>query len=142
MARFKALTEQSKAGEAQIELAWCYWRAGAFDEARVLLRATLDSADALDDELRTVALLRSAEVPRGPGHQRGIRRNKWHLAHANAGIEHVIGRAVIGPARNDAGAPIISTDASLVCVRVMSTNEELMIARHTQRVLQAGQPGA
>ncbi|HYX42552.1 MAG TPA: sigma-54 factor interaction domain-containing protein, partial [Pyrinomonadaceae bacterium] len=67
MACFKALTEQSKAAEAQIELAWCYWRAGAFDEARVLLRATLDSADALDDELRTVALLRSAEVERADG---------------------------------------------------------------------------
>jgi acetate kinase len=38
-------------------------------------------------------------------------------------------------ARNDAGAPIISPDGSPVTVRVMKTDEELMIARHTYRVL-------
>jgi acetate kinase len=47
----------------------------------------------------------------------------------------------LDPAGNAAGSAIISTPASRVCVRVMHTNEELMIARHTQRVLeQAGQP--
>jgi DNA-binding NtrC family response regulator len=67
MARFTSLAARTKAAEAQIELAWCYWRAGAYDEARVLLRAMLDCADALDDELRTVALLRCAEVERADG---------------------------------------------------------------------------
>jgi acetate kinase len=37
--------------------------------------------------------------------------------------------------RNQAGAPIISTDDSAVEVRVMKTNEELMIARHTYRLI-------
>jgi acetate kinase len=45
-------------------------------------------------------------------------------------------------ARNDASAAVISSEGSGVCVRVIGTNEELMIARHTQRVLQAGERGA
>jgi acetate kinase len=42
-------------------------------------------------------------------------------------------------ARNAANAGIISRDDSPVCVRVMKTNEELMIARHVCRVV-CGQP--
>jgi len=41
----------------------------------------------------------------------------------------------LDPTGNAAGAAIISTPASRVCVRVLRTNEELMIARHTRRVL-------
>jgi acetate kinase len=37
----------------------------------------------------------------------------------------------LDPSRNDANAPIISHDDSPVTVRVMRTDEELMIARHT-----------
>lgn len=37
--------------------------------------------------------------------------------------------------RNDANAPVISADDSPVVVRVMKTDEELMIARHTYRVV-------
>jgi acetate kinase len=40
-------------------------------------------------------------------------------------------------ARNAANAPTISTDASRVAVRVIRTDEELMIARQVCRVLQA-----
>ncbi|MFP3711603.1 acetate kinase, partial [Paraburkholderia sp. SIMBA_009] len=36
---------------------------------------------------------------------------------------------------NAAGRAVISTDASRVTVRVMPTDENLMIARHTRRVL-------
>ncbi len=39
------------------------------------------------------------------------------------------------PAANDQGGPRISADGSRVSVWVIPTNEELMIARHTQRVL-------
>ena len=67
MARFKALAEPTKAAEALIELAWCYGRVGAYDEARVLLRETCDEASTLEGELRVVALLRSAEVERLDG---------------------------------------------------------------------------
>jgi acetate kinase len=38
-------------------------------------------------------------------------------------------------ARNAAHAPIVSSDASHVVVRVMPTDEDLMIARHTYRVI-------
>ncbi len=37
--------------------------------------------------------------------------------------------------RNAANAPVISADAGPVCVRVMKTNEELMIARHTYNLI-------
>jgi len=37
--------------------------------------------------------------------------------------------------RNQANAPVISLSASRVVVRVMKTNEELMLVRHTHEVL-------
>ena len=40
----------------------------------------------------------------------------------------------LDPARNDANAKIISCDGAPVTVRVMKTDEELMIARHTYHV--------
>lgn len=42
--------------------------------------------------------------------------------------------------RNAAHAAVISTDASRVTVRVIPTNEELMIARTVSRVLHLGAP--
>jgi len=41
----------------------------------------------------------------------------------------------IDPARNRVNAPVISTDDSRVKVRVMNTNENLMLARHAARLL-------
>jgi acetate kinase len=41
---------------------------------------------------------------------------------------------VLDEAANQANAPLISTQASRVEVRVIATNEEAMIARHTQRI--------
>jgi acetate kinase len=41
----------------------------------------------------------------------------------------------LDPARNAAHAPIISGDASQVVVRVIPTDEDLMIARHTRRLI-------
>ena len=41
----------------------------------------------------------------------------------------------LDPARNGAHAGVISTAESRVAVRVMKTNEELMIARHTAKLL-------
>jgi acetate kinase len=41
----------------------------------------------------------------------------------------------LDPVRNDANAPIISREKSGATVRVMKTNEELMIARHTYELL-------
>lgn len=41
----------------------------------------------------------------------------------------------IDPARNAAAFPLISTDDSRVAVRVMKTDEELILARHARRLL-------
>jgi acetate kinase len=43
----------------------------------------------------------------------------------------------LDPARNERNAPVISHDGSPVTVRVIKTNEALMIARHTQQLLSA-----
>jgi acetate kinase len=48
----------------------------------------------------------------------------------------------LDPAANDQGGPRISVNGSRVSVWVIPTNEELMIARHTQRVLLQDQGGA
>jgi acetate kinase len=49
----------------------------------------------------------------------------------------------LDPRRNAEHAPIISRDGARVTVRVMKTDEDLMIARHTQRLLaQRGARGA
>jgi transcriptional regulator with PAS, ATPase and Fis domain len=59
---FESLDEMAKAAEGQIELAYCYWREGAFDEARVMLRDALTQLTDKDSELKATALLRSAIV--------------------------------------------------------------------------------
>ncbi len=41
----------------------------------------------------------------------------------------------VDPGRNDSSSPVISADSSRVVVRVINTNEELMIARHTRNAL-------
>jgi acetate kinase len=47
----------------------------------------------------------------------------------------------LDPALNEAHAPIISRAESPVTVRVIKTNEELMIARHTHHILEAVSKG-
>lgn len=58
---FESLTYQKKVLEAQTELAYCYWREGAYDEARVILKGVIDQLTA-DSELKAKAVLRSAIV--------------------------------------------------------------------------------
>ncbi|HEY7350099.1 MAG TPA: acetate/propionate family kinase [Ktedonobacterales bacterium] len=53
-----------------------------------------------------------------------------------AGLEFL--GITLDPARNEAHAPIISRDGGPAVVRVMQTNEDLMIARHTYRLLSRG----
>lgn len=61
---FESLPEPQKAAEARVELACCYWREGAFDEARLLLRSVLESPGAQQQQSRqrAMALLRLAVV--------------------------------------------------------------------------------
>jgi acetate kinase len=51
-------------------------------------------------------------------------------ARVAAGLEHL--GVAIDPARNDAAAPVVSTDASACTVRVIRTDEEAILARHTR----------
>ena len=62
MAVFESLGEAEKAAEAETELAYCYWREGAFEEARVILRDVLKRLANTEGEVKAVALLRSAIV--------------------------------------------------------------------------------
>src|SRR5438067_780378 len=59
IARFQALGETAKAAAAQSELGFCYRRAGAYDEARVLYHEALKGlTDSSDPEPRAKTLLR------------------------------------------------------------------------------------
>lgn len=64
IAIFEELQETSRVAEAQIDLACCYWREGAFDEGRVMLREALSRLGDRDIELRALASLRSAIIER------------------------------------------------------------------------------
>ncbi|HMF55076.1 MAG TPA: tetratricopeptide repeat protein [Pyrinomonadaceae bacterium] len=59
---FESLGETDKVVEARAELSYCYWREGAFDEARVILRDVLVRLEGRRDELTAIAQLRAAIV--------------------------------------------------------------------------------
>ncbi|MBA3239974.1 MAG: hypothetical protein H0T60_01955 [Acidobacteria bacterium] len=61
---FDEMGDGERVAGAQIELAFCYWRQGAFDEARVLLGQALDRLSGSGSELEAFALFRSAIVER------------------------------------------------------------------------------
>jgi tetratricopeptide (TPR) repeat protein len=54
---FEELADDLKLAEAYKELAICYWREGAFDEARVHLRESLDRVKQGHNEIRAVVLI-------------------------------------------------------------------------------------
>jgi tetratricopeptide (TPR) repeat protein len=62
--RFEGLGDSEKVSEALTDLGYCYWREGAFDEARVTLQSAMARAAEDDTYRRAVALLRSAMVER------------------------------------------------------------------------------
>lgn len=62
MTVFESLGEFEKAFEAETDLAYCYWREGAFEEARMILRAVLGRLTNQKGEVKAIALLRSAIV--------------------------------------------------------------------------------
>lgn len=59
---FEALHQTIKAAEALTDLAYCYWREGAFDEARATLQSALARLTDKDSYQKAVALLRHALV--------------------------------------------------------------------------------
>lgn len=61
---FRAQGQVSKAAEARSDLALCYWRTGAYDEARVMLAEAFLDIDKGNIEQRAIVLLRQAIVER------------------------------------------------------------------------------
>jgi two-component system chemotaxis response regulator CheY len=61
---FEALQDEERVAEAQIEIAFCYWREGAFDDARAIIGGTLNRLGNTDSEVRAIALLRSGIIER------------------------------------------------------------------------------
>jgi transcriptional regulator with PAS, ATPase and Fis domain len=59
---FEQLQETEKVAESFIDLAICYWREGAFDEARVTLQEVLNRLSGSDSVQKARALLNSAVV--------------------------------------------------------------------------------
>jgi tetratricopeptide (TPR) repeat protein len=59
---FESIGEQQNWAEARGDLAVCYWREGAFDEARVILEDVLESGTELSPELLGKLLLRQVNV--------------------------------------------------------------------------------
>jgi len=57
---FESLQEFKKLAEAEMEIALCYEREGAMDEARVMFAKALARLDDRDRDLKAVALIRSA----------------------------------------------------------------------------------
>jgi two-component system chemotaxis response regulator CheY len=62
IAIFKSVPDKMRTAEAQSDLAICYWREGAHDEARVLLEEARNRLADENGDLKAVALLRSAMV--------------------------------------------------------------------------------
>ncbi|MCA1614032.1 MAG: sigma 54-interacting transcriptional regulator, partial [Acidobacteria bacterium] len=61
---FDSLALRDKAAEARVELSWCYYREGAFNEARVVLREVLGGLTTADGESFVLASIRLADVER------------------------------------------------------------------------------
>lgn len=61
-ALFEGIKKSEKIAEARVDLAICYWREGALDEARVTLRLVLEGLGDVQSEQKLRALLNSAIV--------------------------------------------------------------------------------
>jgi signal transduction histidine kinase/FixJ family two-component response regulator/predicted negative regulator of RcsB-dependent stress response len=70
IALFEQLKDKSRAAEARIELAYCYYREGLFDLARTTLTSALRDLGPQDDHIKGVALIRLAIIERHSGRLR------------------------------------------------------------------------
>ena len=60
--RFQSQGRYAKSSEAQCELGACYWRLGAYDEARLVMREALEHLTDADVELKARILIRRTMV--------------------------------------------------------------------------------
>jgi len=61
---FEELGQLQEATDARCDLAVCYWREGAFDEARIIFRDVLREIPDTSSEMKAIALVRAASVER------------------------------------------------------------------------------
>ena len=59
---YEELGKQEKVAEARADLALCYWREGAYDEARINLANALSEISAADNDLKALILIRTGIV--------------------------------------------------------------------------------
>ena len=59
---FEGLGDTVRAAEARGDLALCYWREGAFDEARINLNDALSRLGDADSDIRALLLIRAGEI--------------------------------------------------------------------------------
>jgi CheY-like chemotaxis protein len=59
---FESIGDLTKVGEAETELGYCYWREGAMDDARVVLKQALSHLEDENADLKAVAYLRSGAI--------------------------------------------------------------------------------
>jgi tetratricopeptide (TPR) repeat protein len=64
---FEKLGDRGQVAAALSDLALCYWRQGAFDEARVILRDVASTSSHCSQETRAIALIRQALVEKTAG---------------------------------------------------------------------------
>jgi tetratricopeptide (TPR) repeat protein len=67
IAVFEQLRSRTRAAEARIELALCYYRQGLFDLGRTTLETALETLSSDDNELRSLALIRLGSLERHAG---------------------------------------------------------------------------
>lgn len=88
---FAALGIPEKEAEARVDLAICYWREGALDEARVTLRHVLDTLAEQDSEQRLRALLNIAIVEKDSMRDRESLKIYHHAApHFDLSSNHAL----------------------------------------------------
>lgn len=67
IAAFETLGESARIASARSDLALCYWRQGAFDEARLILKDALDRLTEEDQEARAIAIIRLGMLEKAAG---------------------------------------------------------------------------
>ncbi len=64
---FEELGETARVAGARSDLALCYWRQGAFDEARLILKDTVNRLTGIDEETRVITLIRQGMLEKAAG---------------------------------------------------------------------------
>ena len=97
---FSEIGEGLQTSEARSDLALCYWREGAFDEARIILAGVLREIPESEGELKATVLIRGAIVERTS--------KRYHdalemLTQASALLESSANHALVGAFHNQLG---------------------------------------